>query len=247
MSSRDDLELRVVEGQPSAEVLDLAGDHDLGADREPTLDEAAPEPGRVDRCRVSSSSRAIVRWIRPRKSARHGRRRRAPAPTRPSRRAPRRGRRACASRAGRRSAAAGGRAGRGRVEVEPDAGPSQGGPGGQAGLRQRGRQQLDRVGRDRVSGSSPWPRLLGCDQVPVVRLAAVADLDLDAGRPAADPLGHRLRLGRGRRRRRRTASAARSPGASAATAARTPSRGRSRDATSPSSGSSAIVWPRLTL
>ena len=48
MSSVDDLELRVVEGQLAAEALDLARHHDLAADRQPPLDVAAAEPGRVD-------------------------------------------------------------------------------------------------------------------------------------------------------------------------------------------------------
>ena len=74
----------------------------------------------------------------------------------------------------------------------------------------------------------------------------MADLDLDAGRQRADPLGHPLGLGEVRavaveerdelvarlERRDRREDA--------------PSRGRRSTAMSPSSGSSAIVWPRLT-
>jgi len=44
----EDLELGVVERQLSPEVLDLAGDHDLAADRQPALDEPPAEPRRVD-------------------------------------------------------------------------------------------------------------------------------------------------------------------------------------------------------
>ena len=50
--AREDLELRVVEGQPPPEVLELPGHDDLGADRQPPLDEPPAEPGRVDRARV---------------------------------------------------------------------------------------------------------------------------------------------------------------------------------------------------
>ena len=44
----DDLELGVVEGQAAAEMLDLARHDDLGADEQPALDEAPPEPGGID-------------------------------------------------------------------------------------------------------------------------------------------------------------------------------------------------------
>ena len=44
----DDLELGVVEGQPAAEVLDLARDHDLGTHEQPAFDEAPSEPGGLD-------------------------------------------------------------------------------------------------------------------------------------------------------------------------------------------------------
>ena len=109
------LEFRVVEGQPPAEVLDLAADDDLVAGLQPPLDEATPEPGRVDASPVSSSRTAIVRWIRRRNDARRGRHATVAwaETTVPSLDASR-GRRSCASRAGRRSAGAGGRAGRGR-------------------------------------------------------------------------------------------------------------------------------------
>ena len=57
----DDLELRVVEGQPAAEVLDLAGDDDLAADHQPSLDEPPPEPRRARccRCRLEPRDRAL--------------------------------------------------------------------------------------------------------------------------------------------------------------------------------------------
>ena len=48
----EDLELRVVEGQPPPEMLDLPGHDHLCADRQPPLDEPAAEPGGVDRARV---------------------------------------------------------------------------------------------------------------------------------------------------------------------------------------------------
>ena len=44
----DDLELGVVEGQAPPEMLDFARYDDLGADEQPALDEAPPEPGRID-------------------------------------------------------------------------------------------------------------------------------------------------------------------------------------------------------
>ncbi len=48
----EDLELRVVERQAATEMLELAGHDDLRPDVEATLDEAATEPGGVDRTRV---------------------------------------------------------------------------------------------------------------------------------------------------------------------------------------------------
>jgi hypothetical protein len=44
----EDLELRVVEREPAAEVLDLPGDNDLAPDRQAALDEAPSEPRRID-------------------------------------------------------------------------------------------------------------------------------------------------------------------------------------------------------
>ena len=44
-----DLELGVVEGEPAAEPLDLAGDDDRVARFQPALDVAPPEPGRLGR------------------------------------------------------------------------------------------------------------------------------------------------------------------------------------------------------
>ena len=107
---------------------------------------------------VSSSSRAIVRWIRPRK----------PGSTRtsPTRRLGRDDRAVraqhevaelahlaqvvVAPRQVEEQVADG-------VEVEPDPGPPERRPGRQPGPRQRGRQQLDRIGRDGCDGSLPWP------------------------------------------------------------------------------------------
>ena len=98
---------------------------------------------------VSSSSRAIVRWVRPRKpgSTRTSPTRRLGRDHRPVRHpaevaelphlaqvvvAPRQVEQQVAD----------------RVEVELDPGPPERRPGGQPGSRQWGRQQLDRVGRD---------------------------------------------------------------------------------------------------
>ena len=109
----DDLEFGVVEGQPAAEVLDLARHDDLGTDEQPALDEAPPEPGRVDAPGVVLESRD--RPLGPAAEAgldahvadgglgRDDRPVRHPAEVA----------RPCASRAGRRSAVAGGTAGRG--------------------------------------------------------------------------------------------------------------------------------------
>ena len=103
----------------------------------------------------------------------------------------------------------------------------------------------DRSGRE--PGASPWPCLLGCDQVPVERLAAVPHLDVDRRQDRPDPPGHALGLGEVRavavedrdqlepglqRRRPRPART---------------SRGRCSPPRGRRPGSSAIVWPRLTL
>ena len=84
------------------------------------------------------------------------------------------------------------------VDAEPDAGPPQGGRRPPARTRQRRVEQLDRVGRrgggaGLVAGSSA--PLLRRDQVPVVGLAAVADLHLDPGHRRADALRQPLGLG----------------------------------------------------
>ena len=55
--ARKHLELGVVEGQPAPEVLDLPGHDDLGTDMQAPLDEPTTEPGRVDRARVVLESR----------------------------------------------------------------------------------------------------------------------------------------------------------------------------------------------
>ena len=62
---------------------------------------------------------------------------------------------------------------------------------------ERRREQLDRIGRRlaAVGADALATGLLGRDQVPVVGLAAVADLDLDTRDQRADPLGHALGLG----------------------------------------------------
>ena len=147
--ARDHLELGVVEGQATAEVLELPGHDHLGADVEPPFDEAAPEPGRVDRARVVLETGD--RPLGPTPEARLD-------PDVTDRRLdghhvavryedevaelahlaqvvvpPRQVEEQVAD----------------GVEVEPDPGPPEGGPGGQPGLRQWGRQQLDRVGRGR--------------------------------------------------------------------------------------------------
>ena len=145
---RDDLELGVVERQPAAEMLDLAGHHDLGADRQPALDEAAAEPGRVDAAGVvlEPGDRALgappeARLDPDVADARLGRHDRAvPLPDEVAQPAhlaqvvvpPRQMEQEVAD----------------GVEVELDPGPPQRRAGGQPGPGQRGRQQLDRIGRD---------------------------------------------------------------------------------------------------
>ena len=192
---RDDLELGVVERQPAAEMLDLAGHHDLRADRQPALDEAAAEPGRLDApgLVLEPGDRALgappeARLDADVADARLGRHDRAVRLPDEVAQVAHLAQVVVAPRQVEQQVADG-------VEVELDPGPPERRAGGQPGPGQRGRQQLDRIGRDGGPDSSPWPRLLGCDQVPVVRLAAVADLDLDAGRRRADPAGHRLGLG----------------------------------------------------
>ena len=125
---------------------------------------------------------------------------------------PVRGRRACASRAGRRSGAAGGTAGRGRSSTPsrlPDP-PERRGRRAAPDLRERRLEQRRAGGRRaarpppsrRAVPSSSWcpsaappPRLLGRDQVAVVRLAAVEHLDLGAGAQLVDPPRERLGAG----------------------------------------------------
>ena len=145
----DDLELRVVEGQLAAEMLDLAGHDDLAADEQPALDEPAPEPGRVDAAAVVLEPRDGP--LRPAAKAgldpdvadaclgRDDRAVRLPDQVAELAHLaqvvvpPRQVEEQVAD----------------RVEVELDPGPAQGRGGRQPGLRQRGRQQLDRIGRGR--------------------------------------------------------------------------------------------------
>ena len=205
---------------------------------------------------VSSVSSATVRWTRRRNSAstrmsatRPGARR----PCRPPRSRSWRDR--GAARAGRRSGAAGGRAGRGRRRARAGPGPAQERRRRQPRAGQRRREQLDRIGGGGGTGAAVRATgysvrrtaLLGRDEVSVVGLAAVADLDLDVPgerrRSASRPPPPR----RGRRRRRRRGSRARSRAGAPRPRTGPPCRRSPATATRPSSGSSAIVWPRLTL
>ena len=142
-----DLELGVVEGQLAPEVLDLAGHDDLAADRQPTLDEAPPEPRRVDRCRCRPRAARSCAGSGPGSRARRGRRRRSPGPRRPtpscsmyrSRIVPHLAQVVVAAREVEEEVAD-------RVEVEADAGATQLGAGGQPRLRER-RRRAARWGR----------------------------------------------------------------------------------------------------
>ena len=143
----DDLELGVVEGQAAPEMLDLARHDDLGADEQPALDEAPPEPGRIDAPGLVLESRdgplgpaAEARFdphVPDRRLGRDHRPVRGPGEVADLAHlaqvvvAPRQVEEQVAD----------------GVEVELDPGPAQRGAGRQAGLRQWGRQQLDRVGR----------------------------------------------------------------------------------------------------
>ena len=157
MSPGEDLELRVVEGQPAAEVLDLARDDDLGADGQASLDEAAAEPGRVDaaglvleprdrpldaapeaRLDPDVADRGLDRDDRAvlfhEQVAQLSHLAQVVIPPRQvEKQVP------------------------DVVEAELDPGPPQERPGGETRARQRGREQLDRIGRDAVPGSSPSP------------------------------------------------------------------------------------------
>ena len=153
----DDLELGVVEGQLAPEMLDLARHDDLGTDEQPALDEAPAEPGRVDAPGVVLESRD--RALGPAAetgldadvadACLGGDDRAVGRPAEVAHLshlaqvvvAPRQVEEQVAD----------------RVEVELDAGPPQRRAGGQPGPRQRGRQELDRVGRDASRRSLPWP------------------------------------------------------------------------------------------
>jgi hypothetical protein len=145
---RDDLELRVVQGQPAAEMLDLAGHHDLGADRKPALDEAATEPGRVDAAGVVFEPRDRALGTPPEArldadvaDACLGRHDRAVLLPDKVAQAAHLAQVVIAPRQVEQEVAD-------RVEVELDPGPPKRRAGGQPGAGQRGRQQLDRIGRD---------------------------------------------------------------------------------------------------
>ena len=148
----DDLELRVVEGQAAAEVFDLAGHDDLAADRQPAFDEASPEPRGVDAARVvfEPGDRALDPAAEPGLDAHIADRclgrddRAVPLPDEVAELA-HLAQVVIAAREMEEQVADG-------VEVELDPGPPQRCPGGQAGPRQRGRQELDRVGRGRDRG-----------------------------------------------------------------------------------------------
>ena len=147
---------------------------------QPPLDEPPAEPGRLDRRRSRPRGVATVRWTRRRKvgstrmspDRRRAPRRRSPPP-------PRRGRRA---RSSRRSSYRRGRwNSRSRTSYQPRRTPARRSMAAAVSPAwcERGRQELDRVGGRGGAGRRPRPHpLLGGDEVPVVRLAAVADLDL---------------------------------------------------------------------
>ena len=146
---RDDLELGVVEGQPATEMLDLAGHHDLRADGQPALDEAAAEPRRVDAAGVvlEPGDRALgappEAWLDPDVAhARLGRHDRAVLLPDEVAQAAHLAQVVVAPRQVEQEVAD-------RVEVELDPGPSERRAGGQPGPGQRRREQLDRIGRDR--------------------------------------------------------------------------------------------------
>ena len=145
----EDLELRVVQGQLPAEVLELAGHDDLGADREPPLDEATAEPGRVDRAGVVLEPGD--RPLGPAAEARFdpdvtdrglGGDDVAVGDEDQIAQLAHLAQVVVAPREVEEEVADG-------VEVELDARPAERRPGRQARLRERRRQQLDRVGRDR--------------------------------------------------------------------------------------------------
>ena len=143
------LELRVVEGQPAPEVLDLAGHDDLGADREPALDEPPPEPRRVDRARVvlEPGDGPLRPAAEPRLDADvadRGPRGHHFAVAGPDEIAERAHLAQVVVAPGQMEEEVAD-----RVEVELDAGPAQQPAGRQARSRERGRQQGDRVGRCR--------------------------------------------------------------------------------------------------
>ena len=143
------LELGVVEGQPAPEVLDLAGHDDLGSDVEAAFDEPAAEPGRIDRpgLVLEPGDRPLCPPAEPRLDANVADscpRRHDLAVGRPDEVAERShlAQVVVAPRQVEEQVPD-------RIEIELDARSSQERAGGQAGSGQRGRQQLDRIGRYR--------------------------------------------------------------------------------------------------
>ena len=199
----DDLELGVVEGQLAAEMLDLARHDDLGPDEQAALDESPAEPGRVDApgvvleaCDRALGPAAEAGLDADVADARLGGDDRAVG--RPAELghlshlaqvvvAPRQVEEQVAD----------------RVEVELDPGPPQRRAGGQPGPGKRGRQELDRIGRDRRDA-----RCLGH---PIRRRSGTGRTAVRRGGPRPRRRSASSRSGApsppprpGRRRRRRT-------------------------------------------
>ena len=151
----DGLELRVVEGQPPAEMLDPARDHDLPADSQAALDEPAAEPGGVDapglvlqpgdRSLDPPPERRFHPYVRDPDASRHDRPVLGPHQVAEVAHL---AQVVVAARQVEEQVADG-------VEAEPDPGPAEDRPGRQPGPRQRGREQGHRIGRDRCGSRCP--------------------------------------------------------------------------------------------